>query len=130
GSMTRAKLDMLKSHLEFTTKLVHTVDTRKVWDLPLPMHFLGVGACGARCETLQIKDIVATGNLAKVMTTVQASINALTPQFLIGLLQWVTGQGNKRWLEINMNSFLSIDLGATSWQGMMVYRKQGFGFRF
>lgn len=130
SSMTRAKLDLLKPDLDSTTKLVHAVDTRKIWEPPLPAQFLGVGACGARCEPLRIKDIVAADNLTKVATNVRGSINELTPQFLTGLLQWVAGRDDKRWLEINIDSFLGMDLGATSWQGMTAYEKHDFGFGF
>ncbi|KAK9490121.1 transferase family-domain-containing protein [Lipomyces doorenjongii] len=128
SSVSRAKIEMLKPDLDSKAILVHAVDTRKVWNPALPERFLGVGSCGARCEPMAIKDIIAPDNLSKVAATVRASINTLTPQYLTGLLQWIAGRDDKRWLEISINSFLGMDFGASSWQGMTAYEKHNFGF--
>jgi hypothetical protein len=125
--ITRAKLEMLKPDLESKAILVHAVDTRKVWSPPLPDRFLGVGAAAARCEPLTVKDIIA-GNLPQLATAVRGSINAITPEYLSNLLQWVAGHEDQRFLEISINSFLGIDLGASSWQGMTAYEAHDFGF--
>ncbi|KAJ3456556.1 hypothetical protein MRS44_016579 [Fusarium solani] len=127
SSITRAKLEMLKPDLESKAILVHAVDTRKVWSPPLPDRFLGVGAAAARCEPLTVKDIIA-GNLPQLATAVRGSINAITPEYLSNLLQWVAGHEDQRFLEISINSFLGIDLGASSWQGMTAYEAHDFGF--
>ncbi|KAH8819332.1 transferase family-domain-containing protein [Xylogone sp. PMI_703] len=128
SSITRAKLDLLKPNLDAKALLVHAVDTRKIWDPPLPQRFLGVGSAPARCEPLLIKDIIAPENLPKLAASVRASIKDMTPQYLTSLLQWVAGHDDQRWLEISVNSFLGIDLGASSWQGMTAYEKHDFGF--
>ncbi|KAM0430076.1 hypothetical protein ACHAPT_006082 [Fusarium lateritium] len=127
SSITRAKLEMLKPDLESKAILVHAVDTRKVWNPPLPDRFLGVGAAAARCEPLTIKDII-TGNLSQLATAVRGSINAITLEYLSNLLQWVAGHEDQRYLETSINSFLGIDLGASSWQGMTAYETHDFGF--
>ncbi|KAL5585904.1 hypothetical protein FOBRF1_015774 [Fusarium oxysporum] len=127
SSVTRSKLEMLKPDLESKATLVHAVDTRKVWNPPLPKRFLGVGAAAARCEPLTVNDII-TGNLSKLATEVRASIKAMTPEYLTSLLEWVAGHEDKRWLEISINSFLGMDFGASSWQGMTAYETHDFGF--
>ncbi|KAH8654840.1 transferase family-domain-containing protein [Ilyonectria robusta] len=128
SSVTRAKLEMLHPNLESKATLVHAVDTRKVWEPPLSERFMGVGTSAARCEPLTVKDIIAPGNLPKLATAVRASITAMTPQYLSGLLQWIAGHEDQRWLEINVNSFLGMDFGGSSWQGMKVYETHDFGF--
>ncbi|RTE85363.1 hypothetical protein BHE90_000185 [Fusarium euwallaceae] len=127
SSITRAKVEMLKPDLESKAIMVHAVDTRKVWSPPLPDRFLGVGAAAARCEPLTVKDIIA-GNLPQLATAVRSSINAITPEYLSNLLQWVAGHEDQRYLETSINSFLGIDLGASSWQGMTAYEAHDFGF--
>ncbi|KAM5361646.1 hypothetical protein ACJA88_014383 [Fusarium oxysporum] len=127
SSVTRSKLEMLNPDLESKATLVHAVDTRKVWNSPLPERFLGVGAAAARCESLTVNDII-TGNLSRLATEVRASIKAMTPEYLTSLLEWVAGHEDKRWLEISINSFLGMDFGASSWQGMTAYEAHDFGF--
>ncbi|RKK96237.1 hypothetical protein BFJ68_g14499 [Fusarium oxysporum] len=127
SSVTRSKLEMLNPDLESKATLVHAVDTRKVWNPPLPERFLGVGAAAARCEPLTVNDII-TGNLSRLATEVRASIKAMTPEYLTSLLEWVAGHEDKRWLEISINSFLGMDFGASSWQGMTAYETHDFGF--
>ncbi|EWY83111.1 hypothetical protein FOYG_12964 [Fusarium oxysporum NRRL 32931] len=127
SSVTRSKLEMLNPDLESKATLVHAVDTRKVWNPPLPERFLGVGAAAARCEPLTVNDII-TGNLSRLATEVRASIKAMTPEYLTSLLEWVAGHEDKRWLEISIDSFLGMDFGASSWQGMTAYETHDFGF--
>lgn len=128
GSVTRAKLGMLKPDLDSTAILIHSFDTRKVWNPPLPEDLLGVGAAPARCGPLMVKDIIAAENLSKLASSIRASIKVMTPQYLTGLLQWVAGHEDQRWLEVSMNSFLGMDFGASSLQGMTAYEKHDFGF--
>ncbi|KAJ9133690.1 Trichothecene 3-o-acetyltransferase [Pleurostoma richardsiae] len=128
SGITRAKLELLKPDLESRATLVHAVDTRKAWDPPLPERFLGVGAAAARCEPLAVRDVIAAENLSTLAASIRASIAAITPQYLTGLLRWVAGQKDQRWLEVNVNSFLGVDLGASSWQGMTAYENHDFGF--
>lgn len=128
GSITRAKLAMLQPDMESKVTLINAVDTRKVWDPPLPDRFLGVGAVPARCDPLTIREVIAPENLAKLATTVRASINSITPDHLTGLLHWVAGHKDRRWLETNVNSFLGMDLAGSSWQAMTAYEKHDFGF--
>ncbi|EEU37020.1 uncharacterized protein NECHADRAFT_52215 [Fusarium vanettenii 77-13-4] len=127
SSITRAKLEMFKPDPESKAILVHAVDTRKVWSPSLPDRFLGVGAAAARCEPLAVKDII-TGNLSQLAASVRGSINAITPEYLSNLLEWVAGHEDQRFLETSINSFLGIDLGASSWQGMTTYEAHDFGF--
>ncbi|RFU27314.1 hypothetical protein B7463_g9034, partial [Scytalidium lignicola] len=128
SSVTHAKLALLNPDLESKALLVHAVNTRKIWNPPLPQNFLGVASAPARCEPLLIKDIIATENLPKLAASVRASIKAMTPQYLTGLLERVAGHEDQRWLEISVNSFLGMDFGASSWQGMTTYEKHDFGF--
>ncbi len=128
SSITRAKLPMLHPDLDSEISLVHAVDTRKVRNPPLPERFLGVGAAAARCKPLAIKDAISPENLADLAAVVRASINSLTPEYLTGMLQWVAGHSDKRWLDINVNSFLGMDLTASSWQSLSAYEKHDFGF--
>ncbi|CAG9945004.1 unnamed protein product [Clonostachys rosea f. rosea IK726] len=128
SSITRAKIDLLQPNESAKATLVHAVDTRKVWSPPLSERFLGVGATAARCEPLSVQELIAAENLSKVAATVRSSIKAVTPDHLRRLLQWVEGHEDKRWLEISINSFLGLDLGASSWQGMKAYEKHDFGF--
>lgn len=128
GGITRAKLPLLNPDLESRATLVHAIDTRKIWNPPLPERFLGVGAAAARCEPMTVKDVTAPGNLSNLARAVRASINATTPQYLEDLLQWISGHEDRRWLETNVNPFLGTDLAASSWQGMTAYEAHNFGF--
>lgn len=126
--VTRAKLDLLKPDLNSKALLIHAINTRKVWNPPLSESFLGVASTPGRCELLSLNDIIAEENLSKLAASVRSSIQDVTPQYLEGMLQWIAGHEDKRWLEININSFLGMDLGASSWQSMTAYEKHDFGF--
>lgn len=129
GGITRARMDLFKPDPESTAIIVNALDTRRVWNPPLPGRFLGVGAAPASSEPIAIKDIVRLPqSLPRLAGAVRASIRAMTPQYITGMLEWVAGHPDRRWLEVNIHSFLGMDLGASSWQGMSAYTKHDFGF--
>ncbi|KAH7109517.1 transferase family-domain-containing protein [Dactylonectria macrodidyma] len=128
SSVTRAKLGLLDPELNSKAILVHAFDTRKTWDPPLPERCLTVGSAPLRCEPLAVKDIIAPENLSTLAASMRTSIKAMTPQRLVDMVQWVTSHPDQRWLEISMSSFLGLDFGASSWQGMSSYEKHDFGF--
>ncbi|KAL7904692.1 transferase family domain-containing protein [Trichoderma velutinum] len=128
SSITRARLDLLRPDLDSKAVLIHAVDTRKVWDPPPPDRFLSVGSVPARSEPLSIRDIVNPENLPRIAGLVRSATKAQTPQHLMGLLQWIAGHEDRRWLQLNVNSFLGMDLVASSWQGMTAYKTHDFGF--
>ncbi|QGA12495.1 hypothetical protein EYB26_000139 [Talaromyces marneffei] len=128
SSVTRAKIDLLKPDLNSKALLINAINTRKVWNPPLSESFLGVAATPGRCEPLPLNEIIAEENLSKLAASVRSSIQEVTPQYLDGMLQWIAGHEDKRWLETSINSFLGMDLAASSWQGMAAYEKHDFGF--
>ncbi|KAK9446503.1 transferase family-domain-containing protein [Limtongia smithiae] len=130
SSATRARMDLFKPAPESTTLLVHAVDTRSTWSPPLSPSFLGVGTAPASCKPLSIQDIIDPANLPLVAASVRSSIKQITPDYLTGLLEWIAGQDDRRYLEISLNSFLGMDFGGSSWQSMRAYETHNFGFGF
>ncbi|EFX05496.1 trichothecene 3-o-acetyltransferase [Grosmannia clavigera kw1407] len=129
SGITRARIDLFHPDPETTALMVNALDTRRIWKPPLPGRFLGVGAAPARSEPIAIRDIVQLpDNLPCLAAAVRSSIRAMTPQYVTGLLEWVAGHPDRRWLEIDIRSFLGMDLAASSWQGMSAYSQHDFGF--
>lgn len=126
--ITRAKLDLLKPDENMKAITINDVDARKAWSPPLPERSLSVHSYAALCDPLTIRDIIAPDNLAKLATSVRASIKASTPEHFTGALQWIASRDDKRWLEVDVKCFLGMDLGASSWARMTAYEKQNFGF--
>lgn len=129
-SVTRSKLELLKPDLDTEAILIHAVDTRKVWDPPLPENFVGNAAAAARPGPFTLQELIAPENHAKIATSVRASIKALTPEYLTGLLQWVASREDKRYLEHKVNAFLGLDFSGSSWASMKAYERHDFGFGY
>ncbi|KAH3940655.1 hypothetical protein HBH98_219080 [Parastagonospora nodorum] len=127
-SITRSKLELLHPDLGQEVVLVHAVNTRKVLDPPLSEAFMGNAVALPRTEPIRLSDLLADGNLPNLAQRVRNSIKAITQQYVAELPEWIAGLDDRRWININMNSFLGMDLAGTSWQGMNVYGKHDFGF--
>jgi hypothetical protein len=127
-TITRSKLTLLQPDLNKEVVLAHGVNTRKIFDPPLPETFMGNAVALARTEPLKISDLLKDDNLPSLAQMVRASIKAITPQYVAELPEWIAGLEDRRWLKINMHSFLGMDLAATSWQAMNVYQQHDFGF--
>jgi hypothetical protein len=108
--------------------LVHAVNTRNTFDPPLPEIFMGNAVAFPRTEPLTISQLVADDNLPGLARRVRKSIRTNTPQYIVELPEWVAGLEDRRWININMISFLGMDLAGTSWQAMNVYERHDFGF--
>jgi hypothetical protein len=127
-TITRSKLELLQPDLDKEVILVHAVNTRKAFDPPLPETFLSNAIGLARTESLKISDLIADDNLPELVQMVRASIKAITRQYVAELPKWISGLADRRWININMSSFLGMDLAGTSWQAMNVYQQHDFGF--
>ncbi|EPE06631.1 trichothecene 3-o-acetyltransferase [Ophiostoma piceae UAMH 11346] len=129
--ITAAKVPLLQPDINTaSTTLVHAVNTRGVWaDPALPDRFIGSAAVQARSGPLLIRDVIATPQtLPATASTVRSSIRQLTLPYLLGMLEWITGHKDQRYLETDVNSFLGLDLGGSSWQGITAYERHDFGF--
>jgi hypothetical protein len=127
GSIIHAKLELLKTNVEFKPKLIHAVNTKKIWDPQLSTKFLSVAACGWRTEPLGNQNIIVTNNIQGRESNLNI-IQRANPQYVTNLRQWMASRDGKRWIEFDISAFLGMDLGATSWASMMAYEKHDFGF--
>jgi hypothetical protein len=107
---------------------VNAVNTRKVLDLPSLEIFMANAVALTRTEPIKISDLLADGNLPKIAQRVRNSIKIITTRYVAELPKWIAGLEDRRWININMSSFLGMDSTGTSWQGMTVYQKHNFGF--
>ncbi|KAI7026959.1 hypothetical protein KC327_g5805 [Hortaea werneckii] len=107
--------------------LAHAINTRFKLDPPLPERFMGNAVALPRTKPTKIGDLVAAP-IPEVARKVRDSINSITPQYVRELPEWIAGLKDKRWISINMKSFLGMDLAGTSWQAMQCYQKHDFGF--
>ena len=126
--LTRSKLDLLHPDLAKEVILVHAVNTRKILDPPLQETMMGNAVALPRTEPIKISELIAENNLPEIAQRVRNSIKTITPQYVAELPEWIAGLDDRRWISINMSSFLGMDLAGTSWQGMNVYQKHDFGF--
>jgi len=126
--ITRSKLDLLHPDLAKEVILVHAVNTRKILDPPLQETMMGNAVALPRTEPIKISELIAENNLPEIAQRVRNSIKTITPQYVAELPEWIAGLDDRRWISINMSSFLGMDLAGTSWQGMNVYQKHDFGF--
>ncbi|CAG5174997.1 uncharacterized protein ALTATR162_LOCUS7922 [Alternaria atra] len=127
-SITRSKLELLHPDFGKGVILVHAVDTRKVSDPPLPETMMGNAVALPRTEPIKISELLGEDNLSEIAQRVRKSIKTITSQYVAELPEWIAGLNDRRWININMSSFLGMDLTGTSWQDMNVYRKHDFGF--
>lgn len=127
-TITRAKLPLLNPDLETKTVLAHGLSTRNKLSPPLPESYLGNAVALPRTEPTAIKDILADNNLPELAAAVRASTLSITGEYVAELPEWVAGLEDRRWIAINMSSFLGMDLAGTSWQGMTPYDNHDFGF--
>jgi trichothecene 3-O-acetyltransferase len=105
-AITRAKLPMLKPELDRETVMVHGVNTRQKFVPPLPSRFIGNALALLRAGPKRIRDIIRNDSLPELASAVRASINTITPQYVVELPEWVAGLQDRRWITMNMNSYL------------------------
>jgi hypothetical protein len=127
-SITRSKLELLHPDFGKEVILVHAVNTRKVLDPPLPETMMGNAVALPHTEPIKISELLGEDNLPEIAQRVRKSIKTITSQYVAELPEWIAGLNDRRWININMSSFLGMDLAGTSWQDMNVYRKHDFGF--
>lgn len=127
-TITRAKIPLLQPDLSREVVLVHAVNTRTKLEPPLPERLLGNAVALPRVEPVTINQLLEPDNLPTLAAAVRVSIQEITPQYVSELPEWVAGLDDKRWITINMDSFLGMDLAGTSWAGMSAYTKHDFGF--
>ena len=127
-TVTRAKIPLLQPDLTKEVVLVHAVNTRNKLEPPLPERLLGNAVALPRVKPVTINQLLEPDNLPALAAAVRTSIQSITPQYVSELPEWVAGLDDKRWITIDMDSFLGMDLAGTSWAGMNAYTKHDFGF--
>ncbi|KAH9897556.1 transferase family-domain-containing protein [Xylariomycetidae sp. FL2044] len=125
---TRAKIPLLRPGADAESVVVHAVNTRARLSPPLPDRYLGNAVALPRAEPIRVSELAAEGGLARTAGAVRASINTITDEYVAGLPAWVAGLEDRRWINIDMSSFLGLDLACTSWQAMTPYEDHDFGF--
>lgn len=126
--VTLAKLPLLNPDLDSESMLAHALNTRQRMSPPLPDRFLGNAIAMPRADPIPIRSVIEDDNLPRLAAMVRKATNTITPQYLEELSQWVAGLEDRRWIQLNSNSFLGMDFLANTWQLMSAYTKHDFGF--
>ncbi|KAF7290948.1 Omega-hydroxypalmitate O-feruloyl transferase [Mycena chlorophos] len=126
--VTVAKLPFLKPDLDAHSIVAHTVNTRTRMSPPLADRFMGNAVAIARAEPLPIRDVIDPANLSRLARLVRQATNAITPQALDELAEWISGVDDPRNIQLNLHSFLGMDFLANSWHQMRAYAEHDFGF--
>ncbi|OTA36240.1 hypothetical protein BTJ68_05434 [Hortaea werneckii EXF-2000] len=116
-AITKAKIELLQPNLDQKSSWL----TPSTPDSNSTLHYQSAS------WPTKIGDLVAAP-IPEVARKVRDSINSITPQYVRELPEWIAGLKDKRWISINMKSFLGMDLAGTSWQAMQCYQKHDFGF--
>lgn len=126
-TMTRAKIPLLKPSMDDKSIIVHPANARSRLHPPLPSRYLGNGCALPRTGPLPVGELIEP-ELRELAPLVRQGIKEITPQYTAEMPEWIAGLSDRRWITVNMNNFLGIDLAGTSWQGMEAYQKHDFGF--
>lgn len=126
-TMTRAKIPLLNPSMDDKSSIIHPANARSRLDPPLPPRYLGNGCALPRAGPLAVGELI-DADLRRLAPLVRQGIREITPQYTAEMPEWVAGLRDRRWITVNMNNFLGIDLAGTSWQGMEAYQKHDFGF--
>ncbi|ETS78933.1 hypothetical protein PFICI_08786 [Pestalotiopsis fici W106-1] len=127
-SVTRSKIPLLKPDLEDEVILAYGMNVRSRMEPPLADCYLGNVVALPSTEPRPIKAILADGSLSEMALAVRQATQSIDHNYVAGVTEWVAGLEDRRWITINMRSFLGMDLAATSWQAMTPYQDHDFGF--
>lgn len=127
-TVTRSKIPLLQPDLDAPAILAYGMNVRSRMDPPLPDAYLGNVVALPSTEPRPIRAILADGGLPDMALAVRGAMQSIDGAYVAGVSAWVAGLEDRRWIAVNMNSFLGMDLAATSWQAMTPYQDHDFGF--
>ncbi|KAJ4294571.1 hypothetical protein N0V90_008262 [Kalmusia sp. IMI 367209] len=127
-SITRARLAFLKPDLDAPSKVCHAADSRKIWDPPVLERFVSCSALVIETAPLSLRELIDPANHHLAVAAIRGSITSLSPVWISKLQELVAAHHDKRWIEFQSDSFLGLDVFATSWAGMSTYQKYDFGW--
>ncbi|KAF2254934.1 hypothetical protein BU26DRAFT_148161 [Trematosphaeria pertusa] len=127
-SITRARIPLFHPNPSSPTHLVHAVGFRRYVKPALPPGYLG-NVLMLPKPGLAIENLLSDDGLRSAAAAVRTSItSSVSPSTIEDTSTWIAGTPNKAWISLKLNSFLGMDLAATTWQGMSGYTTQDFGF--
>ncbi|KAK6824640.1 hypothetical protein PG987_012134 [Apiospora arundinis] len=128
-TITRAKIPLLSPDPNTEVTLIHAVNARNLLEPPLADRFLGNAVVFAHVSIGSIEDLITTkNNLPRLAAAVRQSIQTITPQYSAEVPEWVAGLEDRRYIALDMDSFLGLNLAGSSWQAMTPYEHHDFGF--
>lgn len=130
-SITQSKIPLLRPDLDDQVILAYGMNVRSRMEPPLAECYLGNVCALPSTEPRPIRDVINDNGsgLSDLALAVRRATQSTDGQaYVSDVSAWVAGLEDRRWININMRSFLGMDLAATSWQGMTPYQDHDFGF--
>lgn len=128
-AVTRAQVSS-RSPVDVNTKvaLMHSVNLRNRIESPLPNRYLGNANAVQRLNEATVGCMLQDDSLSSLASAIRSSIKRVTTEYAAELSELMAGLEDNRWIQLNIDHLIGMDLAGSSWQEWSAYTKHDFGF--